>query len=86
MYTFVLFQAQENLGMVMIFQLVSAAHEWLELRCDEKQLEQEANEAQRKKDEEEAELVSLFLCVFLCPLFLFNSFTQFASHIARVFF
>ncbi|XP_075215964.1 RWD domain-containing protein 1 [Lycorma delicatula] len=48
-------QAEENIGMVMIFTLVSAAQEWLNNLNDETRRVQEEMEEKRIKDEEEAE-------------------------------
>lgn len=48
-------QAEENLGMVMAFTLVSAAQEWLNTKSDEIRRNAELQEQQRLIDEEEAE-------------------------------
>ncbi|XP_022190816.2 RWD domain-containing protein 1 [Nilaparvata lugens] len=48
-------QAQENIGMVMIFTLVSAAQEWLNTVNDELCRQQVEREELRVKQEEEAE-------------------------------
>nr|XP_018918065.1 PREDICTED: RWD domain-containing protein 1 [Bemisia tabaci] len=48
-------QAQENLGTVMVFTLVSAAQEWLNLQSDEKKKAAEEEEEKRLLAEEEAE-------------------------------
>lgn len=50
-------QMKENLGMVMVFTLVSAAQEWLNIRWDKVKLDKEQSEAKKKKEEEEAEQV-----------------------------
>lgn len=51
-------QVTENLGMVMIFTLVSAAQEWLNVKWEEIKLHRDNLMAQKLKDEEEAERVS----------------------------
>lgn len=48
-------QIKENIGMVMIFTIVSAAQEWLNLRWEEIHKEQEEATAKKLKEEEEAE-------------------------------
>ncbi|XP_012539488.1 RWD domain-containing protein 1 isoform X2 [Monomorium pharaonis] len=48
-------QMNENLGMVMVFTLVSAAQEWLNVQWDEIKLRREETAAQKLKEEEEAE-------------------------------
>lgn len=48
-------QAEENIGMVMIFTLVSAAQEWLNNLNDETRRLNEEMEEKRLRDEEEAE-------------------------------
>ncbi|XP_053976805.1 RWD domain-containing protein 1 [Hylaeus anthracinus] len=45
----------ENLGMVMIFTLVSAAQEWLNVQWDKIKLTREESAAKKQKEEEEAE-------------------------------
>lgn len=49
-------QVNENLGMVMVFTLVSSAQEWLHVKYEETKLEKEKNEARKLKELEEAEL------------------------------
>lgn len=49
-------QAEENLGMVMVFTLVSAAQEWLNSKSDEIRRNAELREQQRLQEEEEAEM------------------------------
>lgn len=49
-------QAEENLGMVMVFTLVSAAQEWLNIKSDEIRRTAELKEQQRLQEEEEAEM------------------------------
>ncbi|XP_011644774.1 RWD domain-containing protein 1 [Pogonomyrmex barbatus] len=48
-------QMNENLGMVMVFTLVSAAQEWLNVRWDKIKLMREETAAQKLREEEEAE-------------------------------
>ncbi|XP_076302721.1 RWD domain-containing protein 1-like [Lasioglossum baleicum] len=48
-------QMDENLGMVMVFTLVSAAQEWLNVQWDKIKLLREENAAIKLKEEEEAE-------------------------------
>ncbi|KYN17059.1 RWD domain-containing protein 1, partial [Trachymyrmex cornetzi] len=48
-------QMNENLGMVMVFTLVSTAQEWLNVQWDKIKLKREENAAQKLKEEEEAE-------------------------------
>ncbi|XP_033327646.2 RWD domain-containing protein 1 [Megalopta genalis] len=48
-------QMNENLGMVMVFTLVSAAQEWLNCQWDKIKLKREESAAQKLKEEEEAE-------------------------------
>ncbi|KAG6800806.1 RWD domain-containing protein 1 isoform X1 [Apis mellifera caucasica] len=64
-------QMSENLGMVMVFTLVSAAQEWLNVQWDKIKLNREECEAQKLREEEEAErrkfegtrvTVETFLC------------------------
>jgi len=47
----------ENLGMVMVFTLVSAAQEWLNVQWDKTKLKREEKAVQKLKEEEEAERV-----------------------------
>ncbi|XP_013783546.1 RWD domain-containing protein 1-like [Limulus polyphemus] len=48
-------EAQENLGMVMVFTLVSAALEWLNQRGEENVKKKQEEEEKRKRQEEEEE-------------------------------
>lgn len=48
-------EMKENLGMVMVFTLVSAAQEWLNVQWDKIKLRKEASAAQKQLEEEEAE-------------------------------
>ncbi|CAG0917965.1 unnamed protein product [Notodromas monacha] len=48
-------QAQDNLGMVMIFTLASAALEWLNQRCDQKINHREEEEKRKEQEREEEE-------------------------------
>jgi len=48
-------QAEENVGMVMVFTLVSAAQEWVNVKSDKLKKEKEEDEERRKKEQEEAE-------------------------------
>ncbi|XP_014251888.1 RWD domain-containing protein 1 [Cimex lectularius] len=51
---FVVQQAKDNLGMAMVFTLVSSVQEWINLKC-EIRAEQNKLEKERKKKEEEEE-------------------------------
>ncbi|XP_076295253.1 RWD domain-containing protein 1 [Lasioglossum baleicum] len=64
-------QMNENLGMVMVFTLVSAAQEWLNCQWDKIKLKREESAALKQREEEEAErkkfegtrvTVETFLC------------------------
>ncbi|RZC36011.1 RWD domain-containing protein 1 [Asbolus verrucosus] len=48
-------QVQENLGMVMIFTLVSSAQEWLNVRWEDVKKERDEAAAKKLKEEEEEE-------------------------------
>uniref|UniRef100_A0A0V0GBZ6 RWD domain-containing protein n=1 Tax=Triatoma dimidiata TaxID=72491 RepID=A0A0V0GBZ6_TRIDM len=48
-------QAQENIGMVMIFTLVSAAQEWINLKSDDVRIQKIKREEEKKLREEEEE-------------------------------
>ncbi|KZC12486.1 PREDICTED: RWD domain-containing protein 1 [Dufourea novaeangliae] len=48
-------EMNENLGMVMVFTLVSAAQEWLNCQWDKIKLNREESAAKKLKEEEEAE-------------------------------
>lgn len=48
-------QANENIGMVMIFTLVSVAQEWINERSDLARIKKNEREELRKREEEEAE-------------------------------
>ncbi|XP_064214130.1 RWD domain-containing protein 1 [Tribolium castaneum] len=48
-------QVQENLGMVMIFTLVSSAQEWLNVRWEGVKKERDEEAARKLREEEEAE-------------------------------
>jgi len=50
-------QMSENLGMVMVFTLVSAAQEWLNVQWDKIKVRREETAAKKQKEEEEAERV-----------------------------
>lgn len=52
---FLIDQCNENIGMVMIFTLVSAAQEWLNSQSDSRRRMAELKEEKRIRDEEEAE-------------------------------
>lgn len=58
-------QMNENLGMVMVFTLVSAAQEWLNVQWDKVKLRREETAAQKLKEEEEAEMVKDRIVVFV---------------------
>ncbi|XP_039303209.1 RWD domain-containing protein 1-like [Solenopsis invicta] len=45
----------ENLGMVMVFTMVSAAQEWLNVQWDKINLRREKTAAQKLKEEKDAE-------------------------------
>lgn len=47
----------ENLGMVMVFTLVSTAQEWLNVQWDRIKFNREEFAARKRKEEEEAERV-----------------------------
>ncbi|XP_050521224.1 RWD domain-containing protein 1 [Daktulosphaira vitifoliae] len=49
-------QAQDNVGMVMIFTLVSAAQEWMNEYSDREKKQKEHNEEKRREKEIEAEM------------------------------
>lgn len=52
------FQANENLGMVMVFTLVSAGQEWLNVRWEEMRNERDESLLRKQEEEEEAERVN----------------------------
>ena len=52
-----MFQAQENLGMVMVFTLVSAVQEKLSCLVDEAKKRRDEEALRKKREEEEAEHV-----------------------------
>ncbi|KAK9507256.1 hypothetical protein O3M35_007159 [Rhynocoris fuscipes] len=52
---YLLKQAEENIGMVMIFTLVSAAQEWINIRSDDVRTQKVKREEEKKKREEEEE-------------------------------
>ena len=54
-------QVQENLGMVMIFTLVSSAQEWLNVRFEEVKKTRDEETARKLKEEEEAERVIVII-------------------------
>lgn len=68
-------QGKENLGMVMIFTLVSAGQEWLNEKWDYIKKEQEERLMAKQKADEEAEMVTDLILYFalaniftiLCP-------------------
>ncbi|KAJ8927911.1 hypothetical protein NQ314_019541 [Rhamnusium bicolor] len=49
-------QIVENLGMVMVFTIVSSAQEWLNVKWEETKKDKEERAARKLKEEEEAEL------------------------------
>ncbi|XP_047528561.1 RWD domain-containing protein 1 [Vanessa atalanta] len=55
LYNHLMEQAQENLGMVMVFTLVSAGQEWLNVKWDSIKKEREEEVLAKKKADEEAE-------------------------------
>lgn len=59
-------QAQENIGMVMIFTLVSAAQEWINLKSDDVRIQKIKREEEKKiREEEEERVCSIFMFIFL---------------------
>ncbi|XP_023944949.1 RWD domain-containing protein 1 [Bicyclus anynana] len=56
LYNHLMKQAEENLGMVMVFTLVSAGQEWLNEKWDSIQREREEEVLARKRADEEAEM------------------------------
>lgn len=56
-----MFQAEENLGMVMIFTLVSAVQEKLNEIVDQIKTRREEEKKQKEKEAEEAEKVGIIL-------------------------
>ncbi|KAL1117543.1 hypothetical protein AAG570_003859 [Ranatra chinensis] len=48
-------QAKENVGMVMIFTLVSAGQEWINVKSDQYRRQEQENAERKKREEEEAE-------------------------------
>lgn len=58
-------QAQENIGMVMIFTLVSAAQEWINLKSDDVRIQKIKREEEKKiREEEEERVCSIFMFIF----------------------
>lgn len=57
---FVLLKARANVGMVMIFTLVSAAQEWMNNYSDSEKQKQQDDDEKRREKEMEAELVSIW--------------------------
>jgi hypothetical protein len=55
------FQAQENLGTVMIFTLVSSAQEWLNTKWDEIRKRREEYAVLKQREAEEAERVGYLM-------------------------
>jgi len=53
--TYLINLADENLGMAMVFTLVSSSQEWLALKTEELKLKKEEEKERRLKDVEEAE-------------------------------
>ncbi|RWS04547.1 RWD domain-containing protein 1-like protein [Dinothrombium tinctorium] len=49
-------EANNNLGMVMVFTLVSVATEWLNTKRDQQKVEKQREVERRKREEEEAEM------------------------------
>ncbi|XP_076164629.1 RWD domain-containing protein 1 [Ptiloglossa arizonensis] len=50
-----IYEMNKNLGMVMVFTLVSAAQEWLNVEWDEIKLNRQESAAKKREEEEEAE-------------------------------
>lgn len=67
-------QMNENLGIVMVFTLVSAAQEWLNVQWDKVKLHREENAALKLKEEEEAELVKKILKIIFNFSFTINNY------------
>lgn len=59
-------QINENLGMVMVFTLVSTAQEWLNEKWDEIKKQKDEEVSKKLKEEEEAERVN-FCFLANCP-------------------
>lgn len=58
-------QIAENLGIEMVFSLVSSAQEWLNLRWDEHKAVEENRQLAKVQAYEEAERVSITLARYL---------------------
>ena len=56
--TLLVFQCEENLGMVMVFTLVSYSLEWLTSFLEERERKAQEEALRIKKEKEEAERVS----------------------------
>lgn len=59
-------QINESLGTVMVFTLVSATQEWLNLEWDKIKLNRQENAARKLKEEEEAEMVNYIFFFYPC--------------------
>lgn len=62
----------ENLGMVMVFTLVSAAQEWLNVQWDRTKMHREESAALKLKEEEEAERVIMTTVIYSSNFVLWN--------------
>jgi len=62
------FKAQDNVGMVMIFTLVSAAQEWMNNYSDSEKQRKIDDDDKRREKEMEAELVSIDYYLIFCNL------------------
>lgn len=75
-------KAQENVGMVMIFTLVSAAQEWMNNYSDSEKQRKQDDDNKRREKEMEAELVSIEqmhftdLSIFMMYLYFFSVIIQ----------
>lgn len=66
-------QIKENLGMVMIFTLVSSAQEWLNEKWDEIKKQRDEEVLKKQKEEEEAERVISCLLILFVNLLIFKN-------------
>jgi hypothetical protein len=67
-------QGKENLGMVMVFTLVSAGQEWLNDKWDNVKKEREEKILAKQKADEEAELVGIIEFNFTISMKQYNLF------------
>lgn len=76
-------QVQENLGMVLVFSVISAAIEWLGNKSHELKTQREEDEQRRKEAEEEAERVIMKHFGCIVALFVGESLKQLAVFFAE---